>query len=199
MRASIVITLPSASVRAVFKRQSGRAHGFNRATVRPRRSPAAHRRCGTGRVDFRRGRNGAQIYVAKINRPLNNGWEQIDPVALITGANRGLGLEFTRQYINDGWRVFAACRDPACASELQRLAKDAGGKLAIVAMDVTELQERSRGSGATQRRRQKLSVNEHRLDFHYTHFCRLVVVFWLEKKDFSAWVPAQRWALLRST
>src|SRR5271169_3306598 len=60
------------------------------------------------------------------------------PVALITGANRGLGLEFTWQYINNGWRVFAACRDPASASELQRLAKDAGGKLAIVAMDVTD-------------------------------------------------------------
>jgi NAD(P)-dependent dehydrogenase (short-subunit alcohol dehydrogenase family) len=27
------------------------------------------------------------------------------PLALITGANRGLGLEFTRQYARDGWRV----------------------------------------------------------------------------------------------
>ena len=59
------------------------------------------------------------------------------PVALITGARRGLGFEFVRQYVDDGWRVFAACRDPKSASELQRLPKDAGGKLAIVAMDVT--------------------------------------------------------------
>jgi NAD(P)-dependent dehydrogenase (short-subunit alcohol dehydrogenase family) len=60
------------------------------------------------------------------------------PVALITGANRGLGLEFTRQYLSDGWRIFAACRVPACANELQRLAKKPDGELDIVAMDVTD-------------------------------------------------------------
>ena len=60
------------------------------------------------------------------------------PVALVTGANRGLGLEFTRQYLADGWQVFATCRDPASANELQRLTQKAGGKLAIVAMDVTD-------------------------------------------------------------
>jgi len=41
---------------------------------------------------------------------------------LITGANRGLGLEFTRQYANAGWRVIAACRQPAAATELAALA-----------------------------------------------------------------------------
>ena len=34
------------------------------------------------------------------------------PSALITGANRGLGFEFARQYLADGWNVYAACRDP---------------------------------------------------------------------------------------
>lgn len=60
------------------------------------------------------------------------------PVTLITGANRGLGLEFARQYLADGWQVYAACRDPASASELRRLAQDSGGKLRILAMDVTD-------------------------------------------------------------
>ena len=46
------------------------------------------------------------------------------PSALITGANRGLGLEFARQYLADGWQVYAACRDPASASELRQLAED---------------------------------------------------------------------------
>lgn len=65
-------------------------------------------------------------------------WNESMPVALITGASRGLGFEFARQYVDDDWRVFAICRDPKPASKLQRLAKDAAGKLAIVAMDVTD-------------------------------------------------------------
>jgi len=32
------------------------------------------------------------------------------PAALITGANRGIGLEFARQYAADGWNVIAASR-----------------------------------------------------------------------------------------
>jgi NAD(P)-dependent dehydrogenase (short-subunit alcohol dehydrogenase family) len=59
------------------------------------------------------------------------------PSALITGANRGLGLEFARQYLGDGWQVYAACRDPASASELRRLAGN-NDKLRIMAMDVTD-------------------------------------------------------------
>jgi NAD(P)-dependent dehydrogenase (short-subunit alcohol dehydrogenase family) len=55
---------------------------------------------------------------------------------LITGANRGLGFEFARQYLADGWLVFAACRYPATASELERLGR--GGKLNVIAMDVTD-------------------------------------------------------------
>jgi NAD(P)-dependent dehydrogenase (short-subunit alcohol dehydrogenase family) len=57
---------------------------------------------------------------------------------LITGANRGLGFEFASQYLADGWRVFAACRNPAAASKLRRLAEDTAGMLKIVAMDVTD-------------------------------------------------------------
>lgn len=35
------------------------------------------------------------------------------PTVLITGASRGLGREFVRQYEGAGWRVIATCRDPA--------------------------------------------------------------------------------------
>jgi NAD(P)-dependent dehydrogenase (short-subunit alcohol dehydrogenase family) len=44
------------------------------------------------------------------------------PSILITGANRGLGLEFCHQYGEQGWRVFACCRQPERATELQTLA-----------------------------------------------------------------------------
>jgi len=40
---------------------------------------------------------------------------------LITGANRGLGLEFCRQYSNLGWHVIACCRQPEQAVELNKL------------------------------------------------------------------------------
>ena len=41
---------------------------------------------------------------------------------LITGANRGIGLEFTKQYAADGWAVLACCRHPQSALDLQALA-----------------------------------------------------------------------------
>jgi NAD(P)-dependent dehydrogenase (short-subunit alcohol dehydrogenase family) len=41
---------------------------------------------------------------------------------LVTGANRGLGLEFTRQYVERGWRVIATCRNPGKAEALNALA-----------------------------------------------------------------------------
>ncbi|UCG66385.1 MAG: SDR family NAD(P)-dependent oxidoreductase [Deltaproteobacteria bacterium] len=43
---------------------------------------------------------------------------------LITGSNRGLGLEWARQYAYDDWRVFATCRHPAEAAILQELAEE---------------------------------------------------------------------------
>ena len=43
------------------------------------------------------------------------------PTVLITGANRGLGLEFAKQYARDGYRVFATARTPS--AELKALAE----------------------------------------------------------------------------
>ena len=45
------------------------------------------------------------------------------PSVLISGANRGLGLEFARQYAADGWLVHATARNPAGADELSALGK----------------------------------------------------------------------------
>lgn len=56
------------------------------------------------------------------------------PTVMITGANRGLGLEFTRQYAAEGWNVIATCRDPAHADELKKL----GGSVEVHGLDVTD-------------------------------------------------------------
>ena len=61
------------------------------------------------------------------------------PSTLITGANRGLWLEFAKQYLVDNWQVYAACRDPSSASELRRLADGSCGKLQVLSMDVSDL------------------------------------------------------------
>lgn len=41
------------------------------------------------------------------------------PTVLVTGANRGLGLEFVRQYKDDGWEAIATCRNPNAADDLK--------------------------------------------------------------------------------
>jgi NAD(P)-dependent dehydrogenase (short-subunit alcohol dehydrogenase family) len=43
------------------------------------------------------------------------------PTVLITGSNRGLGLEFATQYAAAGWEVIAACREPAKADALRAI------------------------------------------------------------------------------
>jgi NAD(P)-dependent dehydrogenase (short-subunit alcohol dehydrogenase family) len=46
------------------------------------------------------------------------------PHVFITGANRGIGLEFVRHYAADGWTVTATARDPDSATELKAVAGD---------------------------------------------------------------------------
>ena len=55
-----------------------------------------------------------------------------EATVLITGANRGLGLEFARQYAADGWNVIATARNPEGADELKALPVE------VVALDVTD-------------------------------------------------------------
>jgi NAD(P)-dependent dehydrogenase (short-subunit alcohol dehydrogenase family) len=53
---------------------------------------------------------------------------------LITGANRGIGLELTRRYAAAGWKVIACCRVPKEAKAL----KAVKGDVEIRALDVTK-------------------------------------------------------------
>lgn len=54
---------------------------------------------------------------------------------LITGANRGIGLEHARRYASRGVRVYAAARTPADADDLQRLARESEGGVSILHYD----------------------------------------------------------------
>lgn len=56
------------------------------------------------------------------------------PTVMITGAGRGLGLEFAREYAAEGWTVIGTVRQPTGAEELKKI----GGKVEIASLDVTD-------------------------------------------------------------
>lgn len=58
---------------------------------------------------------------------------------LITGANRGLGLEFATQYLRRGEKVFAGCRRPEQAHALQTLRHKNPERLIVLSLDVTNV------------------------------------------------------------
>ena len=62
------------------------------------------------------------------------------PNVLITGSNRGLGLEWVRQYAEEGWRVFATCRHPAEARSLWELSGQ-HPEVSIHRLDVTVVED----------------------------------------------------------
>ncbi len=57
---------------------------------------------------------------------------------VITGANRGIGLAMTRRFLDAGDEVLALCRAPDGASDLQALAREAGGRLSIGQIDISD-------------------------------------------------------------
>ena len=60
------------------------------------------------------------------------------PTVLITGANRGIGLEFAHQYADRGWRVIATCRKPEAAEDLKRIASHHSDLVIIEQLDVVD-------------------------------------------------------------
>jgi NAD(P)-dependent dehydrogenase (short-subunit alcohol dehydrogenase family) len=63
--------------------------------------------------------------------------DTVAPTVLITGSNRGIGLEFARQYAALGWRVIATCRTPESAEDLQQIAAEFPN-LTIEKLDITD-------------------------------------------------------------
>ena len=61
----------------------------------------------------------------------------LEPTVLITGSNRGIGLELAREYADRGWHVIATARKPADAAELQKIAS-VHKNVELIALDVTD-------------------------------------------------------------
>lgn len=58
------------------------------------------------------------------------------PTLLITGANRGVGLEFARQYAADGWKVIGTVRNPDRADDLRTVP----GEIRVEQLDVADVE-----------------------------------------------------------
>ena len=57
---------------------------------------------------------------------------------LITGANRGIGFQLAKQYLQAGKNVIASARQPAAANDLQNLAQKYPQQLRVLALDVAD-------------------------------------------------------------
>ncbi len=57
---------------------------------------------------------------------------------LITGANRGIGLELVKQYANEGWRIFACSRDLVTSIELNNFALQFTNQITVCPLDVAK-------------------------------------------------------------
>ena len=70
--------------------------------------------------------------------PLSSFAEDETGIVLITGSNRGIGLEFTKQYLERGWTVIATARKPEKAEDLRQLGIQYPERLSIHQLDVTD-------------------------------------------------------------
>jgi NAD(P)-dependent dehydrogenase (short-subunit alcohol dehydrogenase family) len=77
------------------------------------------------------------------------------PTVFITGANRGIGLEFTRQYAADGWTVIATCRNPIQPGELAMIP----GTIEVHGLDVTDHRQVDRLAGELKGRAFDILIN----------------------------------------
>jgi NAD(P)-dependent dehydrogenase (short-subunit alcohol dehydrogenase family) len=59
-------------------------------------------------------------------------------LALVIGANRGIGLGVVRVFLEHGWNVIATARDPAKATALHQLAAAHPGRVTIPLLDVND-------------------------------------------------------------
>lgn len=104
---------------------------------------------------------------------------------LITGANRGLGLEFVRQYAADGWQVHACCRAPAHATALNALADKHPAHIHLHALDVADHVQIDRLANALSTQAVDVLINNAGIyaDTHDSRFGHT---------DYAAWADAFR-------
>src|SRR5262249_15006691 len=108
------------------------------------------------------------------------------PTVLVTGANRGLGLEFARQYAADGWRVLATCRRPTASAEL----KEIKGDVQVHALDMREDAQIPTLAMTLARERIDILVNNAGVSGPREHFGKTETQAWLDVFHVNSIAPA---------
>jgi NAD(P)-dependent dehydrogenase (short-subunit alcohol dehydrogenase family) len=111
---------------------------------------------------------------------------------LITGAARGLGLEFARQYAADGWHVIAYCRAPDKAPELRKLGK----QVEVHALDVTSADSIQHMAKSLAGRPIDVLINNAGLHGDRTPFGATDVALWKKIFEVNTIAPVQVLAAL---
>jgi NAD(P)-dependent dehydrogenase (short-subunit alcohol dehydrogenase family) len=81
-----------------------------------------------------------------------------DKEVLITGGSRGLGLEFTKQYLQKNYRVFSASRNAESVTALLQLQKEYPDELEIIQLDVSDEKSRIRSYQQISEKTDKLDI-----------------------------------------
>lgn len=117
---------------------------------------------------------------------------------LVTGANRGLGLEFAKQYLEQGCRVIATVRDPGKADALQALHKRFGETLSIKTLDVGDAASRAQLADALSNHAIHLLINNAGVSGGWGELGKLDESAWLKVLHVNAIAPIKLTELLRA-
>jgi NAD(P)-dependent dehydrogenase (short-subunit alcohol dehydrogenase family) len=122
-------------------------------------------------------------------------------VALVTGGNRGIGLETGRQLAALGFTVLIGSRDPAKG---EAAARQLGGKVEVIALDVAAPDAAALAAAEIERRFGRLDVLVNNAAIHYDPRARALKPDWtvireaFETNVFGAWRIAAACAPLLS-
>jgi NAD(P)-dependent dehydrogenase (short-subunit alcohol dehydrogenase family) len=90
------------------------------------------------------------------------------PVALVTGANRGIGLEVVRQLAEQGYHVHLSARDQENGgAAAQRLAPEVARQVSVTVLDVTDPGAAARAAGEVASRHGRLHALVNNAAIHY--------------------------------